>query len=255
MLTPERIAEKAVEVGKKKASLTTGKMLVLAMFAGAFIALAGAGSILANVYVGKLAGACVFPIGLIMVVLAGSELFTGNNLMVMAAVRREISWFLLLKNWVVVIIGNLLGAGLVAGLAVYSGALDGVADTVVKTAVAKSELGILEATLRGVLCNFLVCIAVWMAFGAKSAGGKAVAIFGPVMLFVLCGFEHSVANMFYGPAGVLMGIRGEIVANLSMETFVVNNLIPVTVGNIIGGAGLVGLGYYLAWPKNPSRGG
>lgn len=254
MLTPSDVAKKTVEVGKAKAALTAGKMLTLGIFAGAFIALAGVGATFGNIYVGKLAGACIFPVGLIMVVIAGSELFTGNNLMVMAALKRQITWRRMFLNWVLVFIGNFIGAVLVAGMVIYSGALDAAAETVVDAAVAKSNIGFLEAMMRGVLCNFLVCIAVWMSFAADTVGGKVAAIFGPIMLFVIAGFEHSVANMYYGPAGLMMAARHGMVANLTAETFVVNNLIPVTIGNIIGGAGLVGLGYYLAWPiKNSSK--
>ena len=109
-------------------------------------------------------------------------------------------------------------------------------------------MSFLEALIRGVFCNFLVCIAVWMAFGAKTISGKILAIFGPVMLFVLCGFEHSIANMFYGPAGIFVALKnGIILENLNFELFLTNNLLPVTIGNIIGGAGIVGIGYYLAY--------
>lgn len=240
MLAPKDIAKKTVEVGKTKAALSIGKMLVLGIFAGAFIALAGVGATFGNAYVGKLAGACIFPVGLIMVVIAGSELFTGNNLMIAAVLKGKITWQKMLFNWFLVFLGNFVGAVLVAVLVVYSGALEPVSETAINAAVAKNNLGFLEALLRGVLCNFLVCIAVWMAFGADTVGGKILAIFGPIMLFVLCGFEHSIANMYYGTAGSLM-------TDLSLWGFVVNNLLPVTIGNIIGGAGFVGAGYYLAW--------
>ena len=248
MLTPVEVVEKIGEIGKKKTEFSPAKMLTLGMFGGAFIALAGVGSTFANTYVGKLAGACVFPVGLIMVLTAGSELFTGNNLMVMAALRRKITWRRMLLNWLMVFIGNFLGALLVSVLVVYSGVLDGMAETVAGVATAKMELGFLEAILRGVLCNFLVCIAVWMSFASESMSGKILAIFGPVMLFVLCGFEHSVANMYYGPAGVLVSLRNGM-TEINFGEFLLNNLLPVTIGNIIGGAGFVGLGYFLAYNK------
>ena len=252
MLAPKEIADTVVGVSEKKANLKWWKMILLGMFAGAFIALAATGATFANVYVGKLAGALVFPAGLAMVVVAGSELFTGNNLMLVGLLAGRISFGRLLKNWGLVFLGNLLGALLVVSLVVVSGVFDSIADTVIATANFKVGMGFFEAMLRGVLCNFLVCIAVWMAFAAKTLGGKIAAVFFPVMLFVLCGFEHSVANMFYIPAGMMMssfvGIVGPSVAG-----FLVGNLIPVTIGNIIGGALMVGGGYYLIYLKKDKK--
>ncbi len=248
MLAPAEIAKSAVQIGEGKGKLKAIKMLLLGMFAGAFIALAGVGSTFGNVYVGKLAGACIFPAGLLMVVVAGSELFTGNNLMVQALFSRRIGLKQLLKNWGLVFLGNFIGAMLVALAVVFSGALEPVADVVVNTAMNKVNLGFGEALLRGILCNFLVCIAVWMSFGANSLGGKAVAVFFPVMLFVLCGFEHSVANMYYIPAGLFESAKhGVTIEGLNFGTMLLNNLLPVTLGNIIGGAGLVGAGYYFVY--------
>ena len=145
-------------------------------------------------------------------------------------------------------IGNFIGALLVALIVTSSGVLDPISDSVVATASAKVSMGFPVAMLRGVLCNFLVCIAVWMAFGAKTVGGKIAAVFFPVFLFVLCGFEHSIANMYYVPAGLFMNwFNGTATAGLSVQSFLVENLLPVTIGNIIGGAVLVGGGYYLAY--------
>ena len=224
MLAPSEVAVVAAKVGEKKANLPWWKMLILGMFAGAFIALAGVGATFANVYVGKLAGALVFPAGLAMVVIAGSELFTGNNLMVIGLFDRRFGVCKLFKNWFPI------------------------AETVMATASAKVNLGFAEAMIRGVLCNFLVCIAVWMAFAAETVGGKIAAVFLPIMLFVLCGFEHSVANMFYVPAGMFMaGLNGLV--GPSIAGFLAGNLLPVTLGNIIGGAIFVGGGYYLTYLK------
>lgn len=245
---PDEIATKAVSAGIKKANLSIFKMILLGMFAGAFIALAGVGATFGNVYAGKLAGALIFPAGLAMVVVAGSELFTGNCLMVTALLSREIGPLRLLKNWLFVFIGNFIGALLVALIVTSSGVLDPISDSVVATASAKVSMGFPVAMLRGVLCNFLVCIAVWMAFGAKTVGGKIAAVFFPVFLFVLCGFEHSIANMYYVPAGLFMNwFNGTATTGLSVQSFLVENLLPVTIGNIIGGAVLVGGGYYLAY--------
>ena len=254
MLSPAEIAKSAVTIGEGKGKLPTLKMLLLGMFAGAFIALAGVGATFGNVYVGKLAGDCIFPAGLLMVVVAGSELFTGNNLMVCALFSRKIGVKQLLKNWGLVFLGNFIGAIIITLAVVFSGVFDPIAETVVTTAVNKVHLEFGEALLRGVLCNFLVCIAVWMAFGASSLGGKTAAVFFPVMLFVLCGFEHSVANMFYIPAGIFESAKnGVTIEGLNFGTMLVNNLLPVTLGNIIGGAGLVGGGYYLAYLREAKQ--
>lgn len=249
MLTPSEIAAKTIETGKTKANLPWWKMILLGIFAGMFIASAGVGATFGNLYGGKIAGACIFTAGLAMVVVAGSELFTGNNLMTMALFNRKIKLHQMLKNWLLVFLGNFIGAVFVAAIVVISGAFDSVTDTVIATATAKVNLGFFEALLKGIMCNFLVCIAVWMATAADTVQGKIAAVFLPIMLFVLCSFEHSIANMFYIPAGILSGIINGIAAP-TITDFLLNNLLPVTIGNIIGGAILVAGGYYLAYhPK------
>lgn len=254
MLTPTEIATKTIETGKTKASLPWWKMILLGIFAGMFIALAGVGATFGNIYGGKIAGACIFTAGLAMVVVAGSELFTGNNLMLMALFDRKIKLHQLIKNWALVFLGNFIGAVFVATAVVISGTFDQIPDTVVATANAKANLGFFEALLKGIMCNFLVCIAVWMATAADTVQGKIAAIFLPIMLFVLCGFEHSIANMFYLPAGILTGAINNLTAPTITDALL-NNLLPVTLGNIIGGVVLVAGGYYLAYhsskPKQP----
>lgn len=248
MLKPDEMARVAVKVGEGKANLPIHKMILLGAMAGAFIALAGVAATFGNAYVGKLAGACIFPAGLAMVVVAGSELFTGNCLMWMALLNGKIGFSKLLKNWGFVFLGNLLGALLVTLLVVLSGVFDNISETVVATANAKVSIGFGEALIRGVLCNFLVCIAVWMAFSAETVTGKIVAVFFPVMLFVLCGFEHSIANMFYVPAGMMQSaFTGGAIGALNPIGFLFYNLLPVTIGNIIGGALFVGGTYYLTY--------
>lgn len=250
MLTPKEIADAAIKVGNTKGKLTAMRAVLLGVFAGIFIALAGVAATFGNVYVGKLAGACIFPAGLIMVVIAGSELFTGNNLMFVALLNKKLPFSKLLKNWSLVFLGNFLGAILVAVLTVYGGTLDSVSESVISAATTKVSLSFIEALFRGILCNFLVCIAVWMSFAADTVQGKAIAIFFPVMLFVLCGFEHSVANMYYIPAGMLEAVKtGATIDGLNIGTFLLNNLLPVTLGNIIGGAGMVCAGYWLIYKK------
>lgn len=246
ILSPAEITEKAINTGISKTKLPWWKTLILGIFAGMFIALAGVGATFGNVYGGKIAGACIFTAGLAMVVVAGSELFTGNNLMVMALFDRKITLSKMLLNWLLVFIGNLLGAIFVTSVVIISGAFDAIPEAVVNTANAKVNLGFFEALLKGIMCNFLVCIAVWMAFATDTVSGKIMAVFLPVMLFVLCGYEHSIANMFFIPAGTLTGAIHNL-AGPSIVSFLLGNLLPVVIGNIIGGSLLVGGGYYLAY--------
>lgn len=252
MLTPAEIAATTIKTGIKKANLSWWKMILLGIFAGMFIALAATGATFGNIYGNKIAGACIFSAGLAMVVVAGSELFTGNNLMLMALFDGKIGILKLLKNWFFVFIGNFIGAIFIVSLVTLSGVFNPVADTVVATAVSKTSLTFFEALLRGILCNILVCIAVWMAFGAKTVQGKIIAVFFPVMLFVLSGFEHSIANMFYIPAGMLEGAFTGVAAP-SISAFLLHNLLPVTLGNIIGGAIIVGGGYFLAYHETKKK--
>lgn len=248
MLAPADIAKTSVKIAENKAKLPTRKMFILGILAGMFIALAGVGATFGNYYVGKLAGACIFPAGLAMVVVAGSELFTGNNLMFSAVLKKKITFRQMFKNWALVYLGNFIGALIVTSLVVFSGAMDAVAEPAIATATAKVNLGFFPALVRGIFCNFLVCIAVWMAFASDSVEGKIIAVFFPIMLFVLCGFEHSIANMFYIPAGIFEALKSGA-EPISIGAFLLGNLLPVTLGNIIGGAGFVATSYYLAYLK------
>lgn len=238
-------AEDYCAAAEKRVAQSLPRLLLLGALAGAFIAFAGVAASIGGALGGKLASAAIFPIGLTMVLLAGSELFTGNCLFLMPLLRRNITAGHMLRNWVAVYLGNLLGSVAVAFLVVQCGALDGIAEAAVAAAVTKAALPFGVALLRGVLCNFLVCLAVWMAFCAQSAGGKVVSLFGPIFLFVLCGFEHSVANMYYIPAGIFLAENGEVTW-LSLW----QNLLPVTLGNMVGGCGLGGILYLLYGRKN-----
>ena len=238
-------AEDYCAAAEKRVTQSLPRLLLLGALAGAFIAFAGVAASIDGALGGKLASATIFPIGLTMVLLAGSELFTGNCLFLMPLLRRNITAGHMLRNWVAVYLGNLLGSVAVAFLVVQCGALDGIAEAAVAAAVTKAALPFGVALLRGVLCNFLVCLAVWMAFCAQSAGGKVVSLFGPIFLFVLCGFEHSVANMYYIPAGIFLAENGEVTW-LSLW----QNLLPVTLGNMVGGCGLGGILYLLYGRKN-----
>lgn len=213
-----------LNAGAQKSALALSQMMLLSVMAGAFIALAGVASTCAG---GGLAGACVFPGGLAMVILLGTELFTGNALMVAPLMERRITLWGMLRNWAVVYMGNFAGALAIAYL-VYAGGLN-IGDAAVKIAVAKGSLPFISAFARGILCNVLVCVAVWVSFHAKDVTGKIVGIFFPVMFFVLCGFEHSVANMYFLSVGAMFSDSVTL-------SHIAANLVPVTLGNIVGGA-------------------
>lgn len=245
---PAEIGALIETAGVAKAALPAGRMLVLAMLAGVFIGFGAAAwcAAMAGADTGfgpaRVLGGAVFALGLILVVVGGAELFTGNALMVMAAVDRRITVAALLRNWGIVWIGNLIGAVALAAGFGLTGLLDGPAGVVAaKAAVAKAGLGPVEAMARGVLCNALVCLAVWLSFAARSVTDRVLAVLWPVMAFVLLGLEHSVANMFLLPAGWLAG--GEV--GLAGAA---GNLFWVTLGNVIGGAGGVALAYRFAYP-------
>lgn len=266
--SPKEITENYINIGKGKCALPFSKMFVLAILAGMFIGLAGLGATTAAVSItaaslAKFVGACIFPAGLIMVVLAGSELFTGNCLIVIPALEKEVTVGRMLRNWGIVYVGNFVGGMIVAAGAVFSHQLslfsNGMAASVISTAVAKCSMPFSDALLKGIFCNFLVCIAVWLGMAAKDAAGKILGIFWPIMLFVLCGFEHSIANMYYIGAGLFAktipayaeaaASAGIDMTGLTWGNFLGANLLPVTIGNIIGGAA-VGCAYWFVYKKN-----
>lgn len=270
--TPAEVAKNYIAAGKAKVGTPISKMFLLAVLAGAFIAMGGVGATTVAVSVplasvGKFAGACVFPGGLTMVLLAGSELFTGNTLLVIPLLQKEITPAEMLKNWGVVYLGNLAGGLLVGALVVFSHQPDlfgkQMAVSVISTAAAKCSLSFGDAVIRGILCNFLVCIAVWISFAAKDVAGKIMGLFFPIMMFVLCGFEHSIANMYYIGAGIFAkGIpeygQAAAQAGVDMEVvtwgnFLGGNLLPVTIGNIIGGALCVGCVYWYVYLKKSDK--
>ena len=269
--SPKEVANNYLNVGAGKCSLPAGKAIVLGILAGMFIGLAGLGATTAAVSikaasVAKFVGACIFPVGLIMVVVAGSELFTGNCLLIIPVLAKKVKVSGMLRNWVLVYIGNFIGGMLVAAGAVYSHQVSlfdsGMAVSVISTAVGKCSLTFGDALIKGIFCNFLVCIAVWMGMAAKDAAGKAMVIFWPIMLFVLCGFEHSIANMYYIGAGLLANgvpAYAEAAASAGVDTaaltwgnFFAVNLLPVTIGNIIGGFA-VGISYWFANLRGESK--
>lgn len=257
MHSPLEIAKNFVKIGVHKVRLSAFKMLVLGIFAGVFIGFAGiaattAGATITNPSVSRLVSACVFPAGMAMVLVAGSELFTGNNLIIISLLSKKVTWFQMLKNWFFVFIGNFIGAAFVAVMVVYGRVpdlFDGyLSERVVAAAMSRVQQSFPEAFIKGIMCNVLVCIAVWAAFAAKKVSGKLLMSFWPVMLFVLCGFEHSIADIYFSVAGILAAHEYGIAAEgLSFGSFLLKNLLPVTLGNIVGGAGIVGCGYFAVY--------
>lgn len=257
MLSPSQIAEKYSDIGKTKTDQSVSKMLVLAIFAGIFISIAGASATIAssaieNASISRLVNSLIFPAGLVMVVLAGSELFTGNCLILISVVEKKVKVLSFLKCLAVVYIGNLIGSLIFTLFFVYGHTPDlynsALAQTLVNTATAKVSMSFQDAFFRSVLCNILVCIAVWITIGAKNAADKVIGLYPPIFVFVLAGYEHCVANMFYIPAGIFCSYEYGITApGLNWGTFFINNLLPVTLGNFIGGAIVVGMGYWFAY--------
>lgn len=259
MYTPKEIAENYIDIAKTKTSLSWHKNLILAILAGIFIAIGGAlATIAGSAYSGMqstLVKAAVFPVGLILVTLAGSELFTGNCLLIAPLLCGEIKITKTLKNLGITYLGNIVGSLLIALIVVYSGALDQVAASVVSAAISKCSVGFGKSFLLAIPCNILVCLAVWIAMSSKSTAGKILAVYMPIFAFVACGFEHSVANMYYFSAALFTAAKYGI-EGYNVGTAIVNNLIPVTLGNIVGGAVFVAIPYYLVYlrksPKSQS---
>jgi formate/nitrite transporter len=260
-LMPPAMARRAEEVGVVKATMPVARMFTLAVLAGAFIALGAmfatvastSGATSMSYGVSRLLAGVVFSLGLVLVVVGGAELFTGNNLIVMAWASRRVTTRSVVRNWVVVYVGNLAGAMVVAFLVDRSGTLaasDGaVRARAVEIAAAKTNLGFEQAVVRGVLANVLVCLAVWLCFSARSLVDKVAAIVLPISAFVAAGFEHSVANMYFVPVGLLAAGQ-PAPAGLTWVRFLTRNLAPVTLGNLIGGAVLVGLVYWSAYLRH-----
>ena len=257
MNSPAEIAKNYVTIGTGKINLPFPKMLLLGILAGIYIAFGAVGSQVAAVSiplasVAKLTGACVFPVGLMLVLCAGSELFTGNCLLVIPVLEKKASLGGMLRSWLVVYLGNLIGGILIALAVTYGHVLSlfdsGLAAAAVSTAVSKVSMSFSDALIRGILCNVLVCLAVWISFAAKELAGKILGLMLPVMVFVLCGFEHSVANMYFVPVGIFASHEYGIAAEgLTWGSFFVKNLLPVTIGNIIGGSVIVGCTYWFCY--------
>lgn len=275
-LLPAEMAHKAEAIGVKKAALDAPGMFMLAVLAGAFIAM---GAVFATTVsaggglpfgVSRLLSGIVFSLGLILVIIAGAELFTGNNLIVMAWAGKKVSTARLLRNWTIVYLGNFVGSIATAALVFLSGQYELGSGAVGAKALAignaKCELEFVPAMFLGVFCNALVCLAVWLSFSARSATDKVMVIVPPIAAFVAAGFEHSIANMFFIPIAILIkdfapdsfwvsaGVSRESYTALNWTGFA-KNLLPVTIGNILGGGVLVGVVYWFIYlrPRNKAE--
>lgn len=267
--TPAEIVKNYSAAGRKKTEMLAMKMLILGILSGIFIALGAAatntaGHSIENVSAMRIVLGVLFPGGLTLVVLLGGELFTGNCLISISVLEKQAKISAMIKNWIVVYIGNLIGSLLIAFACAKFGQFNysdgGLAVFTMKLAVTKSTLPFANAFVLGIMCNMLVCLAVLASLSAKDTAGKIAGVFFPISFFVICGFEHCVANMYYIPAGIFAATVPEYAAkaaeagvNLSALTwsgFFIGNLIPVTLGNLAGGLAvgiLMWLGH--AWEK------
>ncbi|MDF1688632.1 MAG: formate/nitrite transporter family protein [Cycloclasticus sp.] len=257
--SPKEIAELVETVGVAKAQLSLLSMAMLGLLAGAFIGLGALYFVLikSDASLGfatsQVLGGVAFSLGLLLVVVAGAELFTGNNLLAMAWADGKISTMALLRNWLVVCCSNFIGAVGMAILVFYSGHPDmnngAIAEQYLKIAEAKCSLPFWTAFYRGVLCNILVCMAIWMAFAGRSVFDKAVAIVFPISAFVAAGFEHSIANMYFIPMGMLLEASGHLSINVGVINWTgfFKNIVPVILGNLVGGSVFVGFVYYIIY--------
>ena len=265
MLSPEEVCRYVEEVGIKKANNKPMQTLLLGILAGMFIALGAYASTVAShgitdPGIQKFVAGIVFPVGLIMVLICGSQLFTGNSLLSIAWAQKKISTGQMLRNWFIVWIGNFIGAFLIAALIFASGLLSTgtVGGYAVKVAATKASIGFGPAIASGILCNIIVCLSVWGTYAAKDVTGKVLMGFFPIFAFIIAGFEHCVANMYYFSIGLLAKTRPMFVetSHVAIEKLdnlsvvgIFNNLIPVTIGNVIGGAFCIGIIYWIIYIK------
>lgn len=263
MLKPNEICDETIYNGIKKAKCTLVQSILLGILAGAFIAVGGFAAALAShgvedVGVSKFIAGAIFPVGLMLVLICGADLFTGNCLMVVAWIEKKITLKGMLKNWIIIYLANFVGAFIIAFLIYNSGLLTTDANKLggyaVKVAGNKANLTFVQALCSGILCNFVVAIAVWGSYAAKDIAGKVAIIWFPIMAFIVGGFEHCVANMYYFSIGMMAKVNPSFIENshltpeklagLNLQNIIFNNLIPATIGNIIGGSIFVGLAYW-----------
>lgn len=275
-LSPREIAYVIIKTGIKKTNIPIINMILLGILAGVYIAFASEGSSMAafnllakpETYgLGRILAGAIFTTGLMLVVIAGGELFTGNTMIVAGVFEGKVRIAGMLKNWLFVYVGNLMGSVFIAYLMNQSGLFSSGADLLggitIKIAVNKVGFTFIQAFVLGILCNWLVCLAIWMAYAAQDITGKIFAVYFPIWLFVTSGFEHCVANMYYIPAGIMakgntsfvdaaisLGVTPEKLSHLNWETFFINNLFPVTLGNTVSGVFFVATIYWFVYIKN-----
>ncbi|MBU3127285.1 formate/nitrite transporter family protein [Clostridium tagluense] len=267
MLSTKEVCNYVESLGIQKANNKFIQTLILGILAGAFIAIGGFSAAMAshsieNVGVAKLVSGIIFPVGLMLVIICGAELFTGNCLLTVAYAQKKITLKKMLKNWAIVYFANFIGAFIIVVLIYYSGLLSTSGGKfggyVIKVAAYKCGLTVSQAFTSGILCNFVVSLAVWGSYAAKDVVSKVFISFFPIMAFVIAGFEHSVANMYYLLLGLFAKVNpdyvqlshqsAEKVANINF-VHIAQNLIPTTLGNIVGGGIFVGLAYWLIFNK------
>jgi len=267
--TPVEILTYVSKAGTAKAQRKVLSLLILSFLAGVFISFAAAGSTMAShnlsanpetVGLARTLTGITFATGLMIVIMAGGELFTGNTMIIIPVLERKVTVGQMLLNWLLVYVGNLVGSLFIAwmisrsGLLSTSGGLLG--GMVIKTAASKTSLPFHMAFILGILCNWMVCLAIWTSYASRDVTGKVLMVFFIISLFVISGYEHSIANMYYIPAGILAkqnpqwaalsSVSAEKLAELNWVTFWTKNLIPVTLGNIVGGAGFVWVLFWAA---------
>lgn len=271
MLKPYEICDETINTGIKKANYTLIQAIILGLLAGGFIAIGGFAAALAshgveNAGIAKLVAGAVFPVGLILVLICGADLFTGNCLMAVALVEKKITFKGMIKNWVVIYFANFVGALIIAFLIFNTGLLSTndslLGGYAVKVATNKANLTFVQALSSGILCNFVVGIAVWGSYAAKDIAGKVAIIWFPIMAFIVGGFEHCVANMYYFSIGLMAKVNptfiekshltADKIDGLNLHNIIFNNMIPATIGNIIGGSVFVGLAYWGIYKFNSS---
>lgn len=260
--SPKEIAEKVETIGVTKARLPIIKMSLLGVLAGVFIGLGAMYYVMVvsdpglGFATGRVLGGFVFSLGLIMVIIAGAELFTGNNLLVMAWADGKITFTDVMRNWIVVCFANFIGAAGLAVLVYASRHADmnggAVGATYIKIAAIKCNLSFAQAFFSGMLCNVLVCLAVWMSLAGRSVGDKMLVIIFPVSAFVAAGFEHSIANMYLIPMGLLMKMENPSITGAGAISWMgfLKNLMPVILGNLAGGSGFVALFYHFIYGRD-----
>ncbi len=252
LLKPNEIAEVTIATGESKANKAPFITMLLGIAAGIFIGLGGVASYVmyaktADPGLGKFLGGSVFVIAIMFVIFAGGELFTGNNLMTMGWIKKKYGMDKIAINWAAVLLGNFIGCVVLAFLAAQSGLLgtagdlNHIGEKAVAIAEAKNNIPFVQALVRGILCNLLVAGAVWMQTASKDAVGKIFLMYFPIVAFVVSGYEHVVANMFYMPMGIFLG------ADVAWTSMLVKNIVPVTIGNAIGGGLILPVLYYMIY--------